>query len=225
MVELPAKPVEIPKNLARFIYITGCDGTGKTTQVSLLLEKLQAAGVKTCHVWLRFPFFFSLPLLAYARWRGFSWYEHSGGIKHGYWDFSRSRLLQNILPWLLLLDASLAGFAKIYLPIWRGETVICERFVLDMLVDLSLAFGGKDLYKKLPGRLYLKLLPRNAKIFILNLDAATIRNRRADLRTDNRLEERLKAYQLLSNDLSLQLYSSTVHFHTLNQLIVNAAIS
>ena len=176
MVELPAEPVEIPKNLARFIYITGCDGTGKTTQVCLLLEKLQAAGVKDPPCLATLPIFLQPAAVGLRPLARLSWYEQSGDIKHGYWDFSRSRLLQNILPWLLLLDASLAGFTKIYLPIWRGETVICERFVLDMLVDLSLAFGGKDLYKQLPGRLYLKLLPRNAKIFILNLDAATIRN-------------------------------------------------
>jgi len=225
VVELHSEPVEIPKNLKRFIYITGCDGTGKTTQAHLLLEQLKAAGVKTRHVWLRFPFLFSLPLLAYARWRGMSWYEQTGNIRHGYWDFSRSRLLASFLPWLLLLDASLAGFTKIWLPIWHHETVICERFVLDMLVDLCLAFRKKDLFNDLPGRLYLKLLPRNARIFILDLDADTIRNRRVDLRADRRLQARLDIYNRLSKDLSLRMYSSRLPAHIVNELIIKTVLA
>jgi thymidylate kinase len=224
MVKLPAEPVEILKNTARFIYITGCDGTGKTTQTCLLFEKLQAAGLKVRRVWLRFPFFFSLPLLAYARWRGLSWYEQSGDVRHGYWDFSRSAFLQNILPWVLLLDASIAGFTQIYLPLWSGKTVICERFVLDMLVDLGLAFGRIDLYRQLPGKLYLKLLPYHARIFILDLDADTIRDRRSDLCTDKFLEGRLEAYRQLSRDLALTVFSSIVPANTLNERIVSAVI-
>ena len=225
MVEQLTEPIKIPKNLVRFIYITGCDGTGKTTQANLLFEQLKNASVKVRHVWLRFPFFFSLPLLAYARWRGYSWHEITGKVDHGYWDFSQSKLLQITLPWLLLIDACMSGLMNIYWPIWRGDTVVCERFVLDMLVDLSLAFGRKNIYKQLPGRLYLKLLPKNAKIFILDLDAAIARDRRADLRTDRHLEERLKAYQVLAKDLSLQQFSSTLHVHVISNMIVRAAIS
>jgi thymidylate kinase len=222
MVELPAKSIETPAYGSRFIYITGCDGTGKTTQSTLLQEQYRAAGIRSCRVWLRFPFFFSLPLLAIARWRGLSWYETCGDVRHGIWDFKGSRLLQTCLPWTLLLDACLARLIWIDLPIWRGETVICERFVLDMLVDLSLAFGKEDLYRQLPGRLYLRLLPANSRIILLDLDAATIQNRRADLCTDRFLQARLDAYRRLSADLALPTLSSSLPVSTLNMMIRKA---
>lgn len=225
MVELPAVSVDIPKNLAHFIYITGCDGTGKTTQAALLVEKLQTVRRKVRRVWLRFPFLFSLPLLAYARWRGLSWYEQSGDVRFGYWDFSHSKILQTVLPWTLYFDAFLAGLIKIQLPLWKGETVICERFVLDMLVDLNVAFNQRDVHKRLPGKRFLRLIPRDALIFILDLDADTIRRRRENLRADRRLEERLEAYRVLSNDLSLKQFSSTMPIHDLNNLIFESAIS
>jgi hypothetical protein len=225
MVELPAKSLETSADGSRFIYITGCDGTGKTTQTTLLLEQLRATGVKSRRVWLRFPFFFSLPLLVYARWRGLSWYETSGDVRHGYWDFKGSKLLQTCLPWALLLDACLARLIWIDLPIWRGETVICERFVLDMLVDLSLAFERRDLYRQLPGRLYLRLLPVNARIIILDLDATTIQNRRADLCSDRFLQARLDAFRRLSSDLSLLNLSSSLPVSMLNAMIRKAALS
>ena len=211
-------------DISHFIYITGCDGTGKTTQARLLTEKLRSQGIQTQHVWLRFPFLFSIPLLAYARWRGFSWYETTEGFRHGYWDFRNSWLLQSFLPWFLLFDAGLAAIRKIYLPIMRGKTVICERFVLDMLVDLSIACGDPHLHLRYPGKLYLHLLPREKKIFILDLDSETIRFRRRDLTVDTRLQNRLDAYRSLAEDLPLPILSSINPPNQLSNLVFQSVI-
>ncbi len=203
----------------RFIYITGCDGTGKTTQARRLLAHLTAQGIEPQHLWLRFPFFFSLPLLAYARWRGYSWYEARGEVRQGYWDFSRSWLLRTCLPWVLLIDAALAALLKIYLPLSKGKTIVCERFALDMLVDLSLALDDVDLHQRLPGRLYRYLIPKEALIIILELDAATLRARRADLEIDRRLEARLRAFRRLVDDYGLIVLSSQKPIAELSQSI------
>ncbi|MBI3242591.1 MAG: hypothetical protein HYZ49_09900 [Chloroflexi bacterium] len=191
-----------------FIYLTGCDGTGKSTQAKALLARLTASDVKPRHLWLRFPFLLSLPVLLYARWRGHSWYEDAGGVRHGYWDFRNSRLLRLTLPWLLLIDATLAAVINIYLPLWLGKTIVCERFVLDMLADLAVAFDDPGLSRRLPGKLYPRLLPTGAAIVALDLDAATIRERRPDLRTDRRLETRLEVYRQLAADLGMPVIRS-----------------
>src|SRR5690606_9788348 len=119
----------VPVLGGRFIYITGCDGTGKTTQANLLLKHLEAAGGRPRHLWLRFPFFLTLPLLVYARLRGFSWYEEHDGVRQGYWNFRRSWVLRTLFPWVLLVDATLAAVVKVHLPLWMGRTIVCERFV------------------------------------------------------------------------------------------------
>lgn len=206
-------------NGSRFIYITGCDGTGKTTQAELLLSYLEAMGRQPQHLWLRFPFFLTLPLLAYARWRGYSWYEETDGVRHGYWDFRNSWLLRKLLPWLLLADASLAALVKVDLPLMRGRTLVCERFVLDMLVDLAVAFNDPDFHLRMPGRLFLRLLPGRAMIIILDVDVETIRQRRADLRVDRRLSARLGAFRCLARDRSLPVLSSTIPAAELNRHI------
>jgi thymidylate kinase len=204
----------------RFIYITGCDGTGKTTQARRLLSHLAACGEQPQHLWLRFPFFFSLPLLAYARLRGYSWYEERDEVRQGYWDFRNSWLLRTWLPWVLLIDAALAAIAKIYLPLrLQGKTIVCERFALDMLVDLSLALDDFELHRRLPGRLYRHLIPKEALIIILELDAATIRARRADLEIDRLLSARLKAFRNLVTDYGLTVLSSKKPIAELSQSI------
>lgn len=185
-----------------------------------MLEYYRKRGIEALHLWLRFPFFLTLPLLLYARLRGLSWYERRGGIRQGYWDFRRSRLLHTVLPWVLLIDASIAALFKVYLPLRRGQIIVCERFVFDILVDLSLAFDDPDLHRKLPGRLYLRLLPRSAHCVILNLDADTLRKRRNDLEIDRRLENRIAGYQRLVQDLDLPMLSSDISIDQINQNIV-----
>jgi hypothetical protein len=221
MVTACPEPVTQSRARPRFIYITGCDGTGKTTQARLLLEQLGSQGIKARQVWLRFPFFFSLPLLAYARWRGYSCYEERDGVRHGYWEFGKARLLRRLLPWTLLADAALVGLFKIYLPLWRGETVVCERFVLDMLVDLAVACDDAELPRRLPGRLFLGLLPVGAKVAVLDLEAAALRLRRTDLANDRKLEARLVAFQSISRDYNLPVFSSRIPAVELNLLIRN----
>lgn len=183
---------------SRFIYLAGCDGTGKTTQAEILLAELKSLGVKAGHLWLRFPFCFCRPLLAYARWRGFSWYEEIDGTRHGYWDFRGSWLLRVVFPWLLLLDAALFSIAKVHLPLRLGKTIVCERFVLDTLVDLSLALNDPRFPSRRPGKLYPALLPGRATVAILDLEARTVRERRPDLQGDRRLEARLETYRQLA---------------------------
>jgi thymidylate kinase len=203
----------------RFIYITGADGTGKSTQARLLMDHLRSRGIQCRHLWLRFPFFFSLPLLVYARWRGYSWYEVDSGVRHGYWDFRNSWGLRVFLPWVLFLDATLAALRRVYIPLWLGSTFVCERFVLDMLVDLAVAFDDGDIHLRLPGRLYMDLLPRDTVVILLDLDSGTIRERRADLRADRRLEARLQAFRSMATVYPVPVLSSRVSVEEVNQNI------
>lgn len=208
------------KGAGDFVYVTGCDGTGKSTQARLLLEHYHNQATPVRHLWLRFPFFLTMPLLAYARLRGLSWYEERNGVRQGYWDFRRSRLLRLLLPWLLLIDASVAALVKVFWPLWRGETIVCERFVFDMLVDLALAFDEPNFHRKTPGRFFLRLLPRQAHCAILYLDVETLRARRSDLELDRLLSARLDAFQRLAHDLHLPMLSSRLSVDRVNQEIL-----
>jgi hypothetical protein len=206
----------------RFIYIAGADGTGKSTQAELLAKRLKSRGVHCRRLWLRFPFFSSLPLLAYARWKGFSWYEENGQARHGYWNFKNSWILRLFLPWMLLLDAALAAFFRIYVPLLMGTTIVCERFVLDMLVDLAVAFRDQYIFQHLSSRLYLRLLPHKTTIFVLDLDAETIQERRADLRLDRSLASKVAMFRQMATVYSLPILSSKMPIPEQSQRIWEA---
>lgn len=188
-----------------FYYITGPDGIGKSTQTELLVAYLKSQGIRCERLWLRFPFFFSIPFLAYARLWGFSWHEVNGEINNGYWDFSCSWVMRKLFPWFLFIDATLAAAAKIYLPLLMRKSIVCERFVLDMLVDLWIAIQDPSVSEHLPGRLFINLIPDNSKIVVLDLDQDTICNRRPGLVLDHALASRLEVYRLLANHLKLPI--------------------
>ena len=215
-----AHPSTVTNKRGTFVYITGCDGTGKSTQARLMLEYYRAQGIEPEHLWLRFPFFLTLPLLVYARLRGLSWYEERDGVKQGYWDFRRSWLLRTLLPWVLLVDATGATIFKVFRPLRRGKTIVCERFVFDMIVDLSLALGDPDFHYKFPGRLFLRLRPKGAHCTILTLDVETLRQRRSDLKVDRLLAKRLAGFQRLAEDLKLPVLSSSESVGEVNRRVV-----
>jgi thymidylate kinase len=203
MVAFHTKPVK-----GKFIYITGSDGSGKTTQARLLFKALQSSGAAVEHLWLRFPFIFSYPLLLYARLLGYSFYDERDGQRQGYWEFHRSWLLRNFFPWVLLMDAFLVSLWKVQLPLLLGKVIVCERYAVDMAADLSLALGDPDFHRKLPGRLFYDLLPKDSYIFILDLDYKTLRMRRADLQLDRKLKHRLKIFRRLAADWNLRVVSA-----------------
>jgi len=107
------------------------------------------------------------------------------------------------------------------LPLLFGKTLICERFVLDMLADMMVAFGSKKMLFSYPGKLFPKLIPSKSKIALLILDEQTIRQRRSDLNSDKRLGERLEMYQLISSQYSLPAFSSTLPPRILNEILLD----
>jgi len=177
-----------------FICITGIDGVGKTTHVNLILEHLRKKGIKCQYKWLRFHHLFSLPLLAFCRVAGYTRVSTLGGSqKCSYHEFYKSRLLSTIYPWILFFDTLLFTTIKVYIPMFFGTSIVCDRFVYDTLIDVSVATKDYKIHKKTVGKLFLKLVPKNASFVMLDLDKSTIFSRRPELKDDLTFDER---YQL-----------------------------
>lgn len=193
----------------RFIYLCGCDGSGKSTHARTVLAWLDSQQCDARLAWIRFPFLTSAPLLAYARWRGYSWYQRLNGIVQGHWDFADSTVMRKLFPWTMLIDAWLAALLKIYLPLRRGQSVVCERFVIDMIVDQSVAFQTRGLHRKLPWRLYFRLIPEQGHGFILDTGSDTILARRPALIGDKNIENKLQIFRQIAQDQGIPLIDNT----------------
>lgn len=186
-----------------FICISGIDGVGKTTHVNLVLDYFRSQGIRCSYKWMRFHHLLSLPVLVYCRVRGYTRRSSSGKYNFSYHEFWRSRFISLIYPWTLYIDTMIVAIFKIYLPILFGTTIVCDRFVYDTLIDLSLATRDKEIYNRIVGKLFLKLLPNDARIVVITLDKPTILFRRSELRFDDLFDERYSLYQAYTRQFSI----------------------
>lgn len=205
-----------------FICITGIDGVGKTTHVNLILEHLREKGIKCQYKWLRFHHLFSLPLLAFCRVAGYTRLSTLGNSqKCSYHEFYKSRFFSAIYPWILFFDTILFTIIKVYIPMFFGISIVCDRFVYDTLIDTAVATKDHEIYKKPVGKLFLKLIPKNAHFVMLDLDKSTIFSRRPELKDDLTFDERYALYQNFVNLFSIYVVENNDNSTSINKLIMS----
>lgn len=189
-----------------FICITGIDGVGKTTHVNLILEHLREKRINCQYKWLRFYHLFSLPLLAFCRIAGYTRLSTLGNFqKCSYHEFYKSRFISAIYPWFLFFDMLLFTTINVYIPMFFGISIVCDRFVYDTLIDTAVAVKDHEIYKKSVGKLFLKLIPKNANFVMLDLDKSTIFSRRPELKDDATFDERYLLYKEFSNEFKINI--------------------
>jgi len=212
-------------NWPSLICLIGTDGTGKTTHARILVEEIRSDNKKCTYRWLHYARLLSLPLLAYARLQGLSKYKMVTGQKYGSWEFKGSFLLCHVLPWLMLVDAFLFNLIKVRLPLLLGYTVVVDRYIHDILVDIMLGTEQPYLHRQAVGRLFLKMVPRNSFAVLLEADAEKLRMRRGDLKHDKNLEPRRKYYNRLAQDAGIPIVRSEATRDEVHAEIVDAILA
>lgn len=208
-----------------FICITGIDGVGKTTHVNLILEHLRNKGIKCQYKWLRFHHLLSLPLLAFCRVAGYTRLSTLGGTqKCSYHEFYRSKLISAIYPWILLIDTAIFTTLKVYMPMRFGTTIVCDRFVYDTLIDVAVATKNHEIHNKTVGKLFLKLIPKDAKIIMVSLDKTHIYSRREELKEDTTFNERYELYQNFVNFFDIDTIDNTGEIRKVNKSIASRLV-
>ena len=202
------------------ICFTGTDGTGKTTQADLLLDEAKATNKRVVYRWFHYARLFSLPLLVYARLCKYSRYEEVDEQKFGWWEFEASWILCNILPWLMLIDAFCFSIIRIYLPLLRGYSIIADRYIWDIMVDIMQGTSRNDLHLETVGKLFLKLAPRNTAVFLLDADVDSLPERRNDIKNDKRLQNRVLCYRKLANDTGIPIINAGNTIDTIHDEII-----
>lgn len=205
-----------------FLCITGIDGVGKTTHVNLILEHLRGKGIKCQYKWLRFHYLFSLPLLVFCRVVGYTRVSTLGDSqKCSYHEFYKSRFVSSVYPWILFVDTFLFTTIKVYIPMFFGISIVCDRFVYDTLIDVAVATKDHEIYKKTVGKLFLKLIPKNAHLVMLSLDKSTIFLRRPELKNDLTFDERYALYKDLSSQFNIDIEENRGITSQVNCSIIN----
>lgn len=185
------------------------DGSGKTTHAHRIIAHLQKSGNKCRYVWFGTAYFLSYPFMILCRVLGLTKTHYltndSAVSEHRYYD---NKSVSLIWPWIQFLDIFIFVNLRVNLPLWGGFNVVCDRFVPDILVELMTDVNDDKLYKKLVGRLILRLMPRSLTVFLLDVDEKIAWLRKNDVPELRYLTRRRNEYRLISQDLKIPMVNA-----------------
>ena len=182
--------------MTRIICFSGIDGSGKTTIINAVRQELAARGIKTFYFWLRYNFYLSKFLHAYCRLAGFTRRERHGEVLVAYHNFHESRAVSWLAVILRFIDTFGATVVLVYLPLLLTRRVIlCDRWIIDILIDLSIATRKQFDEKTRWGRAYLCLVPPRAKLFLLLRSSCDVEDARPENRMDRNYARRRELFE------------------------------
>ncbi len=180
----------------RIISISGADGCGKTTIIRSMRSMLSEFGVPSRYVWLRYNHYMSKGLLAFCRLAGFTRYEKIEGVRVGYHEFYRSKVISWSYVVLVYLDTLIASIIKVYIPHFlRNHVTICDRWILDILVDLELDTRIRFDPSAGIGRIFVRLVPMRCHSFVIYRDHQALIESRRENALDRNFSKRLSLYE------------------------------
>lgn len=194
------KPNAIPK----LIYITGIDGSGKSTVSEHLASSLRKKGYHVDVMWLRFNHVLSKPFLGLCRLLGYTKYETHDGIRVGYHNFHRSTLISYIFIALQYLDAIRAKYWHI-LPKYRKDNtvIILDRYIYDILIDIAVDTRMPHLLSSSIGRKFKNIMPKDSRTILVKRSLPETLKVRPEGKVDRNFESRFRHYEELSNEKTL----------------------
>ena len=188
------------------IVFSGLDGAGKSTQIRLLMERLESEGRAPVCLWTRggYTSGFNALKSALRRLSRGRAVPESGRTPQRERAFEKSATRRAWLA-LALLDLLRVYAVQVRLRLWRGQTIICDRYLWDTLVDFRLNFPRESVERSLLWRALGRLTPSPDAAFLM-LVPVEESIRRSDLKGEpfrdsvETLGRRLAQYESLARE-------------------------
>lgn len=187
------------------ICLSGPDGVGKTTQARILVQHLNSQGVAARYQWLRFNHLFTLPLLGYMRIAGISKKEVTrDGNAIRRLDLSRSEWLRTLFHAATLIDMLIGSIVKIRIPAVFGRTIVCDRFVIDTIVDVAIAEGDTTFFQSATGTALMRLVPNRTMTVVMTDQPEVLMNRRAEIPSKAEISHKIDLYFAVAASIGIK---------------------
>lgn len=216
--------------MVELIALCGIDGTGKSTQASLLRARLEACGFSTEVLWCRWdpvlvrPALRLLDRLSRGGRTGATAADGSSGSGDRRRALKRSLLSSPLVRrgWtgLMVLDYGLQVAPRLYRARRSSAVVIVDRYRHDVLIDLS---AGGELVST-PWVLR-RLLPEPDLMIVLDVDEAIALERKPDSPDLTYLEERRRLYRQLAQGPAATLIDASQATDVVSELVFSTVVT
>ncbi|MGA2626661.1 MAG: nucleotidyltransferase domain-containing protein [Candidatus Bathyarchaeia archaeon] len=138
---------------------------------------------------------------------GFTHYIRSGRSKVACSNF-RSQPIRTVYRVLALFDTTVHYCLKLAIPRYLGATIVCDRWIYDVIVDISLNTRDPAFCSSLPGRVMTLLASKADFVVMLDASDSKLNSRRPDARFDPLIDERRRLYRLLADRYAVPIFLS-----------------
>lgn len=187
------------------IAFSGVDGSGKTSQANLLGACFKQCGIKIKQVWNRsgcscFAGFFTrtgksiLRLFGYLDSRDTMTVSQKINVKRTYLERTWIRFL-----WYSLILAELTALYsfKVRIPLFLGRVVICDRYTLDAIAEISSYNSDTKRLEALFGKILVSLNPKPDLYFCIDIPSK-IAMKRTEGEDEDHLRRQVSIYRKLN---------------------------
>jgi len=211
------RPIQVRRR-GMLIAFSGVDGSGKSTQAALLEESFEKVHVGVVRIRSRWRPVLSLPMLMILRRLGYARVHRAGGVYIVETRLPSKGGLTSLWCILTQVENIVKTGVKLVFPLLLGRTVICDRYVLDMVVDGMAGLHDPPSHTRLSFRL-LQLLPKPSFAFFMDIDPEVALKRKPDLPALEDYVERLQLYRELSSQWGVTVVNARVSAETIHRSI------
>lgn len=185
------------------VCIVGIDGAGKTTLARGLVREMQACGTRCRYVWGGFaptvllrPILWLVKKIVYRQGRDTEISASKGQVL-------KNRKASALYHCVVLTDYVLQLLARVGLPLACGWSVVCDRYVHDIVVTTALVLDYSDgrLLRLLAG--LQRLVPRPDLVLLADVPEKVAYARKDDVPSVAFLGERRRRYRLVAEAYGL----------------------
>jgi thymidylate kinase len=148
------------------ITISGIDGSGKSSNAIALATALRQKGFPVSRSWTGYKHALSYPFLALLRLVGYTHRIKVRGLVFFRREIRRNKVIAKLWPLAIALDFVPKAWRTVLLPLYQGRIIISDRYVYDVVAELT-QDAGMGIRTR---HLLLHTVPKPDIAFLMDVD-------------------------------------------------------